>query len=150
MKKHWRLIKQFQVIQPVASIVSELLFNHACSKNLESEIEGLRQHCSEIGYFQFLSLVGLDFLKNKTGHGFLGWPPLETVRLGGSRESSHGWRPRLCRSHLNTAYTWKSIQCTHICQLQLKMLSIPKPKPDVKNKTEGYHPNIKNLQLCLL
>ena len=65
----------------VAKIVSKLLFNHACNKNLETEIEGSRQLGSEVGYFRFSSQVGLDFLKNKTGLEYVGLPPRERVVL---------------------------------------------------------------------
>ena len=41
----------------VAKIVSELLFNHACNKNLETKIEGSRQPGFKMGYFQFSSQV---------------------------------------------------------------------------------------------
>ena len=62
--------KQFN-FDPAVVIVSKLLFNHACNKILETEIKDSSQLGSEIGYFQFLSQVSLDFLKNKTGLGYV-------------------------------------------------------------------------------
>ena len=77
------------------NILSKLFFTYACNKNLQTEIEGWRHLGSEIGYFQFSSQVGLDFLKNKTGLGYIGLPPWETVVMmsNDSGESSCGWRP---------------------------------------------------------
>ena len=60
----------------MAEIVSELLFNHACNKNIVNKIQGLRHFGSEIGYFRFFNQVSLDFLKNKTSLGYIGFASL--------------------------------------------------------------------------
>ena len=43
----------FKLIQESSCAISELLFNHACNKNLETAIEVSRQLGSEIGFSNF-------------------------------------------------------------------------------------------------